>query len=39
VEYREAARIANKVLEFEKASEVERFMTKVMRQKFKDMIF
>lgn len=35
VDYREAVRIANKALEFSKASEVERFMTKVMRQKFK----
>ncbi len=38
-EYREAARIAKKVLQFEKASEVERFMTKVVRKKFKDLIF
>ncbi len=38
-EQREAVRIANKVLEFEKATDVERFMTKVMRQKFKDLIF
>ncbi|MFQ5636585.1 MAG: phosphoenolpyruvate--protein phosphotransferase [bacterium] len=38
VEHREAVRIAKKVLEFEKASEVERFMTKVMRQKFKDLV-
>ncbi|MFQ6113221.1 MAG: phosphoenolpyruvate--protein phosphotransferase [bacterium] len=37
-DHREAVRIANKVLEFEKATEVERFMTKVMRQKFKDLI-
>ena len=36
VDYREAVRVANKALEFSKASEVERFMTKVMRQKFKD---
>ncbi len=35
-EYGEAVRIANKVLEFEKASEVERFMTKIFRQKFKN---
>ncbi|MFQ5675426.1 MAG: phosphoenolpyruvate--protein phosphotransferase [bacterium] len=39
VEYREAVRVANKVLEFEKASEVERFMIKIMRQKFKDLTF
>ncbi len=37
-EYREAARIAKKVLQFEKTSEVERFMTKVVRKKFKDLI-
>ena len=36
VDYREAVRVANKALEFSKVSEVERFMTKVMRQKFKD---
>ncbi|MFQ5769105.1 MAG: phosphoenolpyruvate--protein phosphotransferase [bacterium] len=39
IDHREAVRIANKVLEFEKASEVERFMIKVMRKKFKDLIF
>lgn len=39
IEYREAVRIAKKVLEFEKAYEVERFMTKVMRKKFKDLTF
>ncbi len=38
-EYREAARIAKKVLQFEKPSEVTRFMTKVVRQKFKNLIF
>ena len=38
-EYREAARIAKKVLQFEKPSEVERFMTKVVRKKFKNLIF
>ncbi|HEX9653379.1 MAG TPA: phosphoenolpyruvate--protein phosphotransferase, partial [bacterium] len=38
VTYEEAVRIANKVLKFEKASEVERFMTKIMRQKFKDIV-
>ena len=37
-EYREAARIAKKVLQFEKPSEVERFMTKIVRKKFKDLI-
>lgn len=38
-DYHEAVRIANKALEFEKASEVERFMLKVMRQKFKNLNF
>ncbi len=38
-DYREAARIATKAQEFETASEVERFMVKIMRQKFKDIIF
>ncbi|MCH8019148.1 phosphoenolpyruvate--protein phosphotransferase [candidate division KSB1 bacterium] len=38
-EYREAARIAKKVLQFDKPSEVERFMTKVVRKKFKNLIF
>jgi len=38
IDYQEAVRITNKVLEFEKASDVERFMTKVMRQKFKDLV-
>ncbi len=38
IDYREAVRITNKALEFEKASDVERFMTKVMRQKFKDLV-
>lgn len=38
VDHREAVRIANKALEFEKASEVERFMRKVMRRKYKDLI-
>ena len=38
-EYREAARIAKKVLQYEKPSEVERFMTKVVRKKFKNLIF
>lgn len=37
-EYREAARIAKKVLQFERPSEVERFMTKIVRKKFKDLI-
>ena len=37
VDYREAVRIANKVLEYEKAADVEKFMTKVMRKKFKDL--
>lgn len=39
VTHTEAVRIANKVLEFDKASEVERFMTKIMRKKFKELIF
>lgn len=38
IDHREAIRIANKVLEFERASEVERFMTKIMHKKFKDLI-
>jgi phosphotransferase system enzyme I (PtsI) len=38
VTHDEASRIAEKVLEFEKASEVERFMTKIMRKKFKDLV-
>lgn len=38
-EYREAARIAKKVLQFDRPSEVERFMTKVVRKKFKNLIF
>jgi len=38
-DYREAVRVANKALEFEKASEVDRFMRKVMRKKFKDLRF
>lgn len=37
MDFREAVRVANKVLDFEKASDVERFMVKVMRQKFKDL--
>jgi len=37
-DYREAVKIVKKVLQFEKASEVERFMTKFMRRKFKDLI-
>lgn len=37
-EYREAARIAKKVLQFDRPSEVERFMTKVVRKKFKNLI-
>ncbi|RMD94349.1 MAG: phosphoenolpyruvate--protein phosphotransferase [Calditrichaeota bacterium] len=37
VEYREAVRIANKALEFKTALEVERFMTKIIRKKFKDL--
>ena len=36
VDYREAVRVANKVLEYEKATDVEKFMIKVMRKKFKD---
>lgn len=36
-DYREAVRIANKVLEYEKAVDVEKFMIKVMRKKFKDL--
>lgn len=36
-DYRESVRIASKVLEFDKASEVERFMAKIMRQKYKDL--
>lgn len=39
IDYREAVRIANKALDFETASEVERFMVKIMRPKFKDMQF
>lgn len=39
VDYREAVKIANRALEFQKASEVEKFMTKIMRKKFKDLIF
>ncbi|RMF62824.1 MAG: phosphoenolpyruvate--protein phosphotransferase [Calditrichaeota bacterium] len=35
-DYREAARIAKKAMGFDTASEVERFMTKIMRKKFKD---
>jgi len=38
-DYQEAVRIANKALEFNKASDVERFMLKVMRQRFKDLNF
>jgi len=38
-DHREAVRLANRVLEFEKASEVERFMLKIMRKKFKDLRF
>ncbi|MFQ5823962.1 MAG: phosphoenolpyruvate--protein phosphotransferase [bacterium] len=38
MDHREAVRIANKALNFDKATDVERFMTKVMRQKFKDLI-
>ncbi len=38
VTHQEAVRIARKALEFEKASEVERFMTKIMRKKFKDVV-
>ena len=38
VDHREACRIAKKALHFEKASEVERFMTRVMRRKFKELI-
>ncbi len=38
VDFREAVRVANKALEFEKSSDVERFMTKIMRKKFKDLI-
>lgn len=37
VEYRKAVRIANKALEFKTALEVERFMTKIIRKKFKDL--
>ncbi len=39
VDHREAVRIARRALEFETASEVERFMTRIMRKKFKDLIF
>jgi phosphotransferase system enzyme I (PtsI) len=38
VDHREAIRIARKAMEFEKAKDVERFMTRIMRQKFKDLI-
>ena len=38
VDHREAVRIARRALEFETAAEVERFMTKIMRKKFKDLI-
>jgi len=37
-DYREAVKISKRVLEFETASEVERFMTRVMRKTFKDVI-
>ncbi len=37
VDYQQAVRIANKALNFETASEVERFMNKVVRQKFKEL--
>ncbi|MFQ5709096.1 MAG: phosphoenolpyruvate--protein phosphotransferase [bacterium] len=36
-DYREAVRIANKVLTFEKASEVEKFMCRIMRQRYKEL--
>jgi len=39
VDYREAVRIAKKAMEFQKASDVEKFMTKVMRTKFKNLTF
>lgn len=38
IDHREACRITKKALHFEKASEVERFMTRVMRRKFKELI-
>ncbi len=37
LEFHDAVRIANKALEFDNASEVERFMVKVMRKKVKDL--
>jgi phosphotransferase system enzyme I (PtsI) len=36
-DYREAVRITNRVLELETASEVERFMTRIMRKMFVDL--
>lgn len=36
-DYREAVRIATKVLELELAGDVERFMIKIMRQRYKDL--
>lgn len=38
IDHREAVRIARKALEFERASDIERFMTKIMRQTFKDLM-
>lgn len=37
-DYREAVKIANRVLEFETAAEVEKFMIKIMRKKFREMV-
>ncbi len=39
IKYRDAVKIANKALEFDRASQVERFMVKVMRRKYKDIAF
>ncbi|NIR48726.1 phosphoenolpyruvate--protein phosphotransferase [candidate division KSB1 bacterium] len=38
VDHSEAERIAERVLEFETACEVEKFMTRIMRKNFKDLI-
>ena len=37
-DYRESAKIAQKALQFEKASDVEKFMMKIMRKKFRNLI-
>jgi len=38
-DYLDAVRITKKALTFDKARDVERFMTKVMRQRYKDIVF